>query len=363
MAENPHSQLASQDFERKLAQREKERSYYEVKVSELGLSSVERFRRFHPSPSRLLRAGGVFAHRDLEGVISAMGSQTSWAAVAGVNPSGPLHLGHLAIFQELRWLQDQGAEVHIPITDDESYLTGKTPSLAVANRTAHESIIPSLRGLGFLPERSRVYVDTDTPGIYTLAMELSKSLTINKAQKVFGFSPEENPGIFFYRSAVQLAQILLPQYPEYGGPKPSVIVVGIDQYPYLLLARDVAEKRGLTLPAGLFVKFLWGLDGLGKMSASRPASAIFLDETPEVAARKIKRSYTGGSSLASFQQEKGGVPEICPIYTLRAYHFEKDDSLKVACSTGKILCGDCKAQAISQVTDYLEEHQRLVQLR
>jgi tryptophanyl-tRNA synthetase len=150
---------------------------------------------------------------------------------------------------------------------------------------------------------------------------------------------------------------LLPQYEEFGGPKPTLIPVGIDQYPYIQLARDVAKKKGFLPPAATFTRFEEGLDGKGKMSSTRPEAAIFLTDDIKTAQRKIKSSYTGGSILADFQKEHGGIPEICPIYQLRANHFPSNYGLQTQCSDGEILCGQCKKEATTEVIDYLTSHQ------
>ena len=186
------------------------------------------------------------------------------------------------------------------------------------------------------------------------------SITLNKVFKVFGFEStdrEENPGTVFYRASVQLAAILLPQYEEFGGPKPTLIPVGVDQHPYLLLARDSAEKKKFIPPSELLIKFLWGIDGKGKMAGSDPNSAVFLTEDPKQVEKRLKRAYTGGSPLAKFQREQGGIPEICPIYAIRMYHFEDDNKIGEDCLDGELLCGQCKTDGIDQVTTYLGEHQ------
>ena len=75
------------------------------------------------------------------------------------------------------------------------------------------------------------------------------------------------------------------------------------------------------------------------------------------AEKKLKKAYTGGSILADFQRENGGVFDICPIYNLRANHFEPEYDLKDRCSSGDLLCGYCKKDAITEVLQYLSEHQ------
>ncbi len=352
-------EISRQDHQAKLAKRDEELAYYPQKMAELDLKPIDRFRLYHPDPSRLMELGVTFAHRDLESVVGAMANGEPWAVVSGLNPSGPLHFGHKQVFDELLWMQRQGADVYIPITNDESYLVGKASSLGEARRTAYESVIPSIIAMGFSPDKTHIFVDSDYPDLYNAAMDIAKHTSLNKIFGVFGFGKDEegeNSGTVFYRGAVQLAQILLPQYEELGGPKPTVIPVGVDQYPYILLARDAARKKGFTPPAATFTKFGAGLDGKGKMSASRPEGAVFLTDDPKTAKKKIMSAYTGGSVLGSFQREHGGVPEICPIYQLRTYHFD-NSRLAEQCSSGEILCGECKAQAVDEVLVYLADHQ------
>lgn len=353
-------QIARSDHEAKSAQWAAKADYYPEKLDELGLKPIDRFVQYHPNPSRLMRMGVTFGHRDLESVAEAMANNKPWAVVSGLNPSGPLHFGHKQVFDELLWLQQQGADVYVPITNDESYVVDKANSLSQSRKIAYEQVIPSIIAMGFTPDKTRIFVDSDYPDIYNLAMDLSKYVSLNRIFGVFGFGKDEegeNPGTMFYRGAVQIAQILLPQLEEFGGPKPTLVPVGVDQYPYILLARDIARRKGFIPPAAIFTKFTHGLDGQGKMSSSRPPSSIFLTDEPKAAQNRIRGAYTGGSVLATFQREHGGVPGICPIYYLRTYHFEEDNRVWEQCSSGEILCGQCKGAATEDVVNYLTDHQ------
>src|SRR3989338_8856319 len=272
-------QIAQRQHEIKVSAREEELAYYPHKMKEFGLKTIGRFVQYHPSPSKLMKLGVTFAHKDLESVVDAMANKEPWAVVSGLNPSGPLHFGHKQVFDELLWMQQQGADVYIPITNDESYVVDKAKSLGESRRIAYEQVIPSIIAMGFSSEKTHLFVDSDYLDIYNFAMDLSKHLSLNRVFGVFGFGQDEegeNPGTIFYRGAVQLAQILLPQLEEFGGPKPTLIPVGVDQYPYILLARDIARKKGMIPPSAIFTKFTHGLDGQGKMSSRRPASTINL---------------------------------------------------------------------------------------
>lgn len=368
MTQESRPQLSQQemvvhDFQEKSAKRDAELAYYPERMEALELKPMVRFLDYHPNPSRLMREGITFAHRDLESVADAMANNKPWAVVSGLNPSGSLHFGHKQVFDDLLWFQQQGAELFIPLTNDESYVVGKTKSLAESRKIAHEQVIPSIVAMGFDPKKTHLFVDSDYKDIYNVAMDVSKHLSLAKVFGVFGFGKDdegENPGTVFYRGGVQLAQILLPQYKEFGGTKPTLIPVGIDQYPYIQLARDVAKKMGFMPPAATFTKFGEGLDGKGKMSASRAGSALFLTDTPKEAEKKIKSAYTGGSVFADFQREHGGIPEICPVFQLRTYHFKGNENLGDDCRNGEILCGQCKKEATEEVVNYLTEHQAKV---
>jgi tryptophanyl-tRNA synthetase len=350
-------QLAEEDYKRKSNSKKKEINYYLEKMNKLGLKSIDRFVKYYPNPSKNMKKGVTYAHLGLETIAEAISNKKPWAVVSGLNPSGPLHFGHKLIFDELLWLQKQGAEIFIPITNDESYIVNKTKTIGESRKNAYDYVIPSIIAMGFDSKKTKIFVASDYPDIYNVAIEISKKTTLNKVNKVFGIKESDNPGTIFYRGAIQLAEILLPQYEEFGGPKPTLVPVGIDQHPYILLSRDISEKKEKFIsPAGLYMKFLYGFDGKGKMSASRKDSAIFLIGGPTKAKKIIKSSFTGGSPFADFQKKNGGIPEICPIYTLRTYHFEKDDTVYNECISGEVLCGECKEKAIQSITLYLENH-------
>ena len=361
MPNQTFDEIATKDYQTKSAQRNKERDYYQSKLEQTGLKPLDRFLRYCPNPSSYMRNGLTYAHMGLESVAERIANKEPWAVVSGLNPSSPLHLGHKAIFEELLWMQENGADVFIPITNDETYVVGKSKSLAESRRMAYEEIIPSIIAMGFDAPKTHIFVDSDYTEIYNVAMDLSTKITLNKALKVFGLDEhleEENPGTMFYRAAVQIAQILLPQYEEFGGPKPTIIPVGIDQHPYVLLARDVAEKKGFVPPSEFVTKFLWGFDGKGKMSSSRKGSAIFLTDNPDSIDKIVRTAYTGGSPSGEFQKKNGGIPEICPIWGVRTYHFQRDNSVGRRCSSGELLCGQCKKESLEEIKAFLREHQK-----
>jgi len=332
------------------------------RIKEFGLESLDRFVKYMPEPSKYMRRKITYAHREFETIITQIAKKRPFAVVSGLNPSGPLHFGHKVIFDELLWLQKMGAEIYIPITNDETYIVDKSDSLAESRKNAYEFVIPSIIAFGFDPKKTHIYVDSDYKDLYNFATYLSKKVTFNQAKAIFGL--EDNIGSLYYRGAVQLAQILLPQLEEFGGPKPTVVPVGIDQDPYILLARDIAKKIDMIPPAGLYLNFLGGLDGGDKMSKSIPGSALFLTDNEKEVEEKILDAFTGGGGSLKEHQENGGNTDVCVVYAMYKYHFADDNELdKIcgACKNGKICCGDCKKELIGKINLYLKDHQAKMQ--
>jgi tryptophanyl-tRNA synthetase len=355
------TEISEADYQEKLRQKQELESYYNNKRIEMGLQTTDRVVSYLDNPGPFFHRKIIYAHKDFERIIDAVDNGKEWTIVSGLNPSGPLHFGHKAMFDVLLWFQRElGATIQIPITSDETYVVNKAKSLKQSRFMAYEYVIPSIIALGFDPARTKIYVTSDYPDIYNLAMYLGKYVTSNTVRGVFGLDGSTNISQLFYMGVVQLAQIILPQLPEFGGPKSTLIPVGIDQHPYITLSRDVAERVNLVPPAELIWKFLISLKGPGKkMSASVEDSAIFLTDKPEDAARKIKKAYSGGSPLASMQRERGAIPDVCSIFSLLTYNFlsnEEWDKTLNAYQSGEMLTGELKKLTSEYVLNFLSEH-------
>ena len=272
MPDEAFIRAAEADYEQKLAKGREREAYYEEKRLEQKLDDAERIGRYLEDPGRFFHRKIFYAHKGFESIISAMAKGESWAIVSGTNPSGPLHFGHKAILDALLWFQQTfNVEVYIPITNDESYLVHKAKSLQEARYNAYEYVIPSIIALGFDPKLTKIFVHSDYPDIYNAAIHVTRHTTYNNVRGLFGWTGSENPGVVFHMGASQMASIILPQLPEFGGPKPVLVPVGIDQHPYISLSRDVARKMHLEPPAEILMKFLMELKGPDhKMSASIP---------------------------------------------------------------------------------------------
>ncbi len=305
--------------------------------------------------SKLYRRGIVFAHRDLNVIVDAIRLKKDFAVVTGANPSGSLHFGNKLFVDQAKFFQDNGADVFVPVSNDESYVFRKIKNLDDATKNAYERVIPTLIALGLKKGKTHIFVSTRYRDIYELSVKLSERATLSMMKAIFGFNNETPPGQIFY-GIVQTAHILLPQTDKFGGPKPVVVPVGIDQDPYIRLTRDIASKEGFVKPSSTYHKFARSLTG-GKMSGSKPNSAIFLTDSPEVAEKKLMRAITGGGGSVKEQREKGGNPDKCSIFDYFKMHLIDDDKklnqIYNECKSGKRLCGECKKEAAELMKKFL----------
>lgn len=340
--------------------------YYCDKVEELNLKSFSKIKAyleaFLPDQNPLITRDIIFAHLDFEPFTTCIAEGKPFTVVSGLNPSSPLHLGHKVLFDMLLFLQKLGADIYIPITNDESYLDGKVKSLAESRKIAYEEIIPSIIAFGFDPKKTKIYVLSDYPDIYNLAMHISKNVTNKYVSTVFGDEALDNSGKAFYRSAIQLAQILLPQLEEFGGPKNTLIPVGIDQHPYILIARDVAKKMGYVPPSELVFKFQNSLlNPFEKMSGSKPKTAIYLNDSPEVIKEKIQKAFTGAVSILDVHQKLGGIPEACSVFSLLYFHHPDNQfvtDIYNRYKKGEITMKELKEVTAQFITDIVISHQK-----
>jgi tryptophanyl-tRNA synthetase len=334
---------------------------YERLYQEFGIQPFKPLLPEVPDPSAAMRRGVIFGHRDFERVLSAMKSHDEFAVMSGIKPTGEFHLGTLQTVREVIYFQQHGGTAFYCIADVEAYEDNGIPfersqKYAVGN-------VADLLALGFNPKKGYIYRQSKEERVKDLALRFGRGLTLATMKAIYG---ERHMGLYL-SALIQAGDILLPQLKDFGGPKPTVVPVGIDQDPHLRLTRDLAFKfRGkykFVPPSSTYHKLIKALDGSPKMSKRSPMSYFTLEETPEAIAKKISNAFTGGRPTAEEQRRLGANPDICPIYDLYVFHFfERDeDVMKLYCTEckgGKILCGEDKQRLMKIVTDFVKEHQR-----
>lgn len=327
---------------------------YERLMREFGIESFPELLPQIPNPHLLMRRGVIFGHRDFGRVLEAMKSGSPYAVMTGLMPSGPMHLGHKMVIDELKWFQERGAEIFLCVADVEAHVM-RGLSLEEAERIAVEEYLSNYLALGLDLERCHLYFQSRSRRVKDLSLTLGTMVNFSELRAIYGFTGESKASHIFY-PLLDASDILHVQLPEFGGPRPTVVPVGVDQDPHLRLARDLASRAGLVPPSSIYHRLMRGLTG-GKMSSSQPRTAILLGDSAEKVRKKVWDAFTGGQPTEKEHRERGGDPRQCVVFELMVYHLIEDDAELVrvseSCRTGKLVCGECKQRVIDLLGRFL----------
>lgn len=293
----------------------------------------------------MLKLQYFFSHRDFDWILSKYENGDKFYLYTGRGPSGMIHMGHLLPWFFTKYLQDKfNVKLLFQITDDEKFLYGQDRTLEEIKHYTYENILDII-AVGFDRRKTKIIVDTKhIKHLYPIATELAKRITFSTAKAVFGFSNSTNIGMIGFPS-IQAAPCFLPSIIE-DKPTPVLIPAAIDQDPYWRMTRDVAERLGYYKPAQIHSKFLPGLGISGKMSSSRPETALFTTDDPEIIDKKVSSAFTGGQATVALQRKLGGNATGCPVFWYLRYFFDTErqsDERLLKCKSGNLLCGECKS--------------------
>jgi len=207
-------------------------------IEQFGLQSMEGVDV--PSPSRLHRRGIIFAHRELDLVLESKRKGEAFGVLTGLMPSGKMHLGHSMVIDQVKWFQQQGGDITIAVADLESTAT-RGISLAEGRKIAAEEYVANYAALGLDPQKTTVYFQSQRSIVQRLGFQLGKRTNLSEFEAIYGFDGATNLA-HVQAPLVQAGDILHPQLDEYGGLRPIVVPVGIDQDPHLRLTRGLASK-------------------------------------------------------------------------------------------------------------------------
>jgi tryptophanyl-tRNA synthetase len=293
----------------------------------------------------MLRLQYFFSHRDFDWVLAKHENGENFYLYTGRGPSGMVHMGHLMPWIFTKYLQDKfDSKLLFQLTDDEKFLYSHDRSREEITRYTYENILDII-AVGFNPHRTKIIIDTKhIQYLYPIATEIAKRITFSVAKSVFGFSSSTNIGMIGF-PPIQAAPCFLPSIIE-GRATPVLIPAAIDQDPYWRMTRDVAERMGYYKPAQIHSKFIPSLGPLGKMSSSKPQTALLTSDEPEIIEKKVSTAFTGGQATVALQRQLGGNAIGCPVFWYLRYFFDTEkqsDERLLKCKSGNLLCGECKS--------------------
>lgn len=217
---------------------------YQRLREQFGLEEFDPAQQLSDLPGhRLFDRGVIFAHRGYGPFGRALCRKEPCAVMSGLMPSGKMHLGHKMVIDQFLYYQQQGADIIIAVADLESLAT-RGQSLEEGRKLALEEYVSSYIAMGLKPERCQVYFQSQRSQVQKLAYLLGKKVNFTKLQAIYGF---EGATSLAHVNAplIQAGDILHPQLEEFGGPRPTLIPVGVDQDPHIRLTRDLAGDMRL----------------------------------------------------------------------------------------------------------------------
>lgn len=319
-----------------------------------------------------LRRGIAFSHRDLDGILDEVESGRQFFLYTGRGPSSAsMHIGHVVPFLLCKHLQKTlQLPFVIQITDDEKFLF-RDLELDKLRKITHDNI-KDIIAFGFDPKLTFIFQNSRYMGtMYPTVLEIQRLFTANMMKNTFGFSDTDNVGKFAF-PAIQAAPCFSSSFPNVLPLKTKklkcLVPCAIDQDPFFVLTRNIADRLKRPKPALLHTKFVPALKGLThKMSSSAEQNGtILLSDDTEVIKKKIQSSFSGGHGTMEMLREKGANLDIDVPYQLLRY-FEADDeqlnSIGSDYSKGVIstrAVKDRAFKAISELVGEIRERRRLV---
>jgi len=275
--------------------------------------------------------------------------------LSGMRPTGKVHLGnHLGALENWVRLQDTYdcfyfvANWHA-LTDD--YDTSEVPRDTI-------EMLADWLGAGLDPERSTLFIQSLVPEHAELHLLFSMITPVGWLERV----PT-------YKERIDQQGIASPSYGLLGYPllqaadilmyKPKWVPVGVDQVPHVELTREVARRFNAAFrpvfpePDAKLTEIpkVPGTDGR-KMSKSY-ANAIYLSDTPEAIARKVRPMMT---DPARKRRSDPGNPDVCPVFDLHRIFTPAAERAQCAtgCRTAGIGCLDCKGVLLGHLVPRLD---------
>ncbi|PSH00122.1 MAG: tryptophan--tRNA ligase [Nanohaloarchaea archaeon SW_4_43_9] len=333
---------------------------YDSLVDKFGTEEIDeelknRFFEIAGDENLYVKRDFVYSHRGLDNALDEYEEGEGFFLYTGIGPSGKMHIGHIISFYFTRWIQEKfDVNIYIQVTDDEKYWDRDITDEEIDKYA--EDNIREIAAVGFDPDKTFIFRNREYMGnMYDGIVKIAEKINNSQAQSVFGFEGSTSIGMNFW-PAIQ-------NIPTFFEEKRCVIPAAIDQDPYWRIQRDIAGKFGHKKTAAIHSKFIPALTGPeGKMSSSKPKTAIMLDDSPEQVEEKVKKqAFSGGGDTLEEHKEEGADLSVDTSFQwLRSLLLEDDEELNRIAeqySSGEMMTGEIKEILIEELNRFLEAHQ------
>lgn len=251
--------------------------------------------------------------------------------ISGVQPTGKLHIGnYLGAIRNFVELQNSGKyECYFFIADLHSLTEDFNPKEKPKQIL---ELAADFLASGLNPKKSTIFVQSQIPAHSEFGWILNTITPMGELGRMTQFKEKSgdqrqniNVGLFDY-PVLMAADILLYN--------PEVVPVGDDQVQHLEFTRTLARKfnsrfgKTFVEPKPILTKVprLMSLDDpQKKMSKSRPAGCLFLDDSPEIMRKKVKSAVTdSGKDVKYNEKSKPAISNLMLIYHVLSGKSLKD---------------------------------------
>jgi tryptophanyl-tRNA synthetase len=277
--------------------------------------------------------------------------------MAGMRPSGQVHLGHL-VGVLTQWANfSETADAFFEIADLHAYTTDFDDPGKI--RGARDEMVAAWLAAGVDPEKSTIFLQSGIPEISELQALLAMITPVSWLERV----PT-------YKGQIEALGQKIATYGFLGYPllqlcdiasfRGEYVPVGRDQVAHLELGREIVRRFNylygdgreiLVEPKPTLSEFpeVPGTDGR-KMSKSYD-NAIYIGDDEETTTRKVRAMVTDPLKI---RRGDPGRPEICPVFALwRFVNPLKVDGIAAECRSGALGCVQDKNHFAQELNLYL----------
>ena len=277
--------------------------------------------------------------------------------MAGMRPSGAVHLGHL-VGVLTQWAKySETADAFFEIADLHAYTTDFDDPAKI--RGARDEMVAAWLAAGVDPQRSTIFLQSGVPEIGELQTLLAMIVPLSWLERV----PT-------YKGQIEALGQKIATYGFLGYPllqlcdiaifRGEYVPVGRDQVAHLELGREIVRRfnhlygEGETIlvePQPTLSEFpdVPGTDGR-KMSKSYD-NAIYIGDDEATTTEKVRGMLTDPQKI---RRGDPGRPEICPLFALwRFVNPHKVDGIAAACRSGALGCVQDKTDFAEELNAYL----------
>ncbi|MFZ0364618.1 MAG: tryptophan--tRNA ligase [Candidatus Cybelea sp.] len=277
--------------------------------------------------------------------------------MAGMRPSGQVHLGHL-VGVLTQWANfSETADAFFEIADLHAYTTDFDDPAKI--RGARDEMVAAWLAAGVDPQKSTIFLQSGVPEISELQALLAMITPLSWLERVPTFKGQIEALGQKIASYGFLGYPLL-QLCDIASFRGEYVPVGRDQVAHLELGREIVRRFNylygdgqevLVEPQATLSEFpeVPGTDGR-KMSKSYD-NAIFIGDDEETTTRKVRAMVTDPLKI---RRGDPGRPEVCPVFALwRFVNPLKVDGIAAECRSGALGCVQDKTDFAEQLNEYL----------